>query len=144
MMRIVVDTNIVFSAVLNSNSRIANIILKPSAQYHFYSIERLITEIKKHKGKLSRLSGYNDIELDRMIDLVVKNISFINTRLIPPEIYDIAEELTYDVDEDDTEFVALTEFVNGKLWSGDKKLQKGLIIKKWNKFISTEELLSIV
>ena len=46
-MRIVVDTNIVFSAVLNSNSRIADIILKPSINYHFYSIERLTTEIKK-------------------------------------------------------------------------------------------------
>lgn len=64
--------------------------------------------------------------------------------MIPKKIFKIAEELTFDVDEDDTEFVALTEFVNGKLWTGDKKLRKGLIFKKWNRFISTEELLSIV
>jgi hypothetical protein len=34
----------------------------------------------------------------------------------------------------------LAEHIKGKLWSGDKELQKGLIKKGWNKFISTEEL----
>jgi hypothetical protein len=34
----------------------------------------------------------------------------------------------------------LTEHIKGKLWSGDKELQKGLNEKGWNKFISTEEL----
>ncbi len=48
-----------------------------------------------------------------------------------------ANELTKDVDIDDTEFVALTDHVKWKLWSGEKKLIKGLKNKGWNKFITT-------
>jgi hypothetical protein len=36
--------------------------------------------------------------------------------------------------------VALTEHIKGRLWSGDKELQKGLTKKGWNKFITTDEL----
>ncbi len=36
-MRVVVDTNIVFSALLNSDSMIARIILQPKSRFHFYS-----------------------------------------------------------------------------------------------------------
>jgi predicted nucleic acid-binding protein len=35
-MRIVVDTNVVFSAMLNSNSKIAKIFLHPKSKFNFY------------------------------------------------------------------------------------------------------------
>jgi predicted nucleic acid-binding protein len=143
-MRIVVDTNIVFSAVLNTNSQIAGILLLSNPSLLFYSTAQLYSELNSHWDKLLRLSGYNDFELNRLIDLITKKIRFINISLIPNEIYRVANELTFDVDADDTEFVALTEFLDGKLWTGDKKLQKGLIQKKWNRFVNTDEILSIM
>lgn len=48
------------------------------------------------------------------------------------------------VDIDDSEFVALTEHIKGKLWSGDKQLIEGLREKGWNKVISTEELFKTI
>lgn len=143
-MRIVIDTNIVFSAILNTNSKIAGIILQPKTQFNFYATEQLYAEIKEHKDKIKKLTRYSELELDRIIQLITNKINFINIKLIPKHIYNNAEILTKDIDIDDTEFVALTDHIKGKLWSGDKELRKGLSIKKWNKFITTEELYKVM
>lgn len=143
-MRIVVDTNVVFSAMLNTNSRIARIFLQPKTKLNFYSTERLLLEIEEHSDKLRDISGYTESELKRVFTLFTRRIRFINIRLIPKNIYVKTLSLTEDVDIDDTEFVALTKHIKGKFWSGDKILRKGLNKKGWNKFISTEELLKIV
>jgi len=124
-MRIVVDTNIVFSAILNTNSKLARIILQPRSRLNFYSTEQLKREIEEHKPKIKALTDYSDAELDRVISLISSRIRFINLKLISKEAYQIAESLTFNVDIDDTEFVALTEHLRGKLWSGDKVLQSG-------------------
>jgi predicted nucleic acid-binding protein len=143
-MRIVVDTNIAFSAILNTNSQIARIFLQPKTRFNFYSTEQLLTEIEEHKSKLKRISKFTDADLTRSIFLITHRIRFINIGLIPKEKYLFAETLTHDVDIDDTEFVALTEHINGKFWSGDKTLRNGLVKKKWNKFVSTEDLYKIM
>lgn len=139
-MRIVVDTNIVFSAILNTNSNLATIILRPRSKFNFYATEQLLEEIYEHKSKIQQLTGYTDEELDKVISLITRRIRFINVKLITKSAYQQAETLTQNVDIDDTEFIALTEHLKGSLWSGDKKLQKGLKDLGWNKFISTAEL----
>jgi predicted nucleic acid-binding protein len=143
-MRIVVDTNIAFSAALNTDSKIGRIILQPKTRLNFYSTEQLLEELKKHRVKLLELTDYTDHELDRIISLVTNRIRFINVKLIPIKMYENAENLCSSIDIDDTEFVALTNHIKGKLWSGDKELKDGLIQKNWRKFITTEELLKIV
>lgn len=142
-MRIVIDTNIVFSAILNTNSKIARIILQPRSRLNFNSTEQLKREIEDHKTKFQALTDYSDTELDRVISFITSRIRFINLKLIAKEAYRTAEALTQYVDIDDTEFVALTEHLRGKLWSGDKELQSGLSKKGWKKFITTNELIEI-
>ena len=139
-MRIVIDTNIAFSAILNTNSKIARILLKPRSKNHFYSTEQLQNEIEEHRDKIKQLSHYSDYELNKVIKLIVGRIRFINIQLIPKDSFKHAETLTHNVDIEDTEFIALTEHIKGKFWSGDKELQKGSIKKGWNKFISTDEM----
>ncbi len=139
-MRIVFDSNIAFSAILNTNSKIARMILQPKSRNNFQSTEQLLFEIKKHKRKLKEFNNCSEIELDRIIILITNKIRFINVKLIPAEAYQFAQALTKSIDIDDTEFVALTEHIKGKLWSGDKKLIQGLNNKGWKKFITTDEL----
>lgn len=101
-------------------------------------------ELEEHKRKILTLSGYTEQELDRIITLISRKIRFINIMLIPLETFQKAENLTQDIDPDDTEFVALTEHAKAKLWSGDKKLIQGLLRKGWNKVITTDELLAAI
>ncbi len=139
-MRIVVDTNIVFSAILNTNSKISKIILQPKSKINFYSTEQLQYEIAEHWSKLKRLSKYTDIELHKTSTLIISKIKFISVQLIPRNVFIAAEMLTSTIDIDDTEFVALTEHIQGKLWTGDKELIRGLKKKNWEKIVSTDEL----
>ena len=143
-MRIIVDTNIVFSAILNTDSKIARIILQPKTRFNFYSTEQLLEEILDHKDKIIKLTNYSENEIDIIIRIITNKIRFINVQLIPKTIYDKAEFITSDIDEDDIEFIALTNHIKGKLWSGDKELKMGLLNKNWKKFISTQELFNIM
>lgn len=142
-MRLVVDTNIAFSGILNTDGRIARIFLQPKSRFNFYSTQQLLNEIEEHKGKIKKIAGYTDQDLNRAIALITSRIRFINASLIPKEVYLKAEALTLKIDIDDTEFVALAEHAKAKLWSGDKALVKGLR-KKWDKFITTEELYNLL
>ena len=143
-MRVVIDTNIAFSAILNTNSLIARIILQPKSRLNLYSTDLLLIEIEEHKEKLKRLGNFTDIELNKSISIISSRIRFIDAKLIPPSVLKNSEKLLLDIDIDDTEFVALTTHIRGRLWSGDKILQNGLIKKGWNKFISTDELYRLI
>jgi len=143
-MRIIVDTNIAFSAILNTNSTIARILLQPKTRLNFYSTDLLLIEIEEHKDKLKKISGYSDFELNKTISLITSKIRFINAYLIPSAVFLAVQDLLVDIDIDDTEFVALTNHIHGRLWSGDKVLQNGLILKGWAKFISTSDLIQLI
>lgn len=139
-----IDTNIAFSAILNTNSNIARILLQPKSRLHFYSTDLLLEEIFDHKEKIISLTAYSEEEVEITIRLIISKIRFIDLNLIPQKILDSAENLVSEVDTDDTEFVALTDHIRGRLWSGDRELQKGLKSKGWNKFISTSDLIELI
>jgi predicted nucleic acid-binding protein len=79
-------------------------------------------------------------QLDSTIEIFTSKINFVDSILISDSDIQAALELTYDIDENDTLFVALANHMNGKLWSGDKKLLDGLKKKGYNKILSTQEL----
>lgn len=139
-MKIIVDTNIVFSAILNPNSQIGQVLLFQNNAVNLFSLPQLVEELLRYKDKIQLLKGISNSEFFEIKEYVLKRIQFIDDFLIPVEILKWAEKIVSEIDIDDTLFVALTEYLDGFLWTGDKKLIKGLKNKGWEKVISTDDL----
>ncbi len=140
MTKIIIDTNIVFSALLNTDSRIGQILINGKNDFDFYSPAYLRFEIFKHKEKIKSIGRLTENEFIETYNLIIRNITILNHSIIPIEIYKEAESLCQDIDMDDTIFVAVSKFTNGVLWSGDIKLLKGLEKKGYMDFIKTDDL----
>ena len=82
-MKVIVDTNIVFSAILNSGSRIGKILLNSKGHFQFYSCNYLRVEINRHRNRLLKLTKLSGDELAELENLVTHNITFIDERLLP-------------------------------------------------------------
>ena len=139
-MRVIVDTNIVFSAILNSSSKIGKILLHSKGHFQFYSCDYLRTEINRHRKRLLKLTKLSEDELAELESLVTHNITFIDERLLPQDLLKQTEILLKSIDPNDTAFVALTKHLEGKLWTGDLQLYNGLKTKRFKDILTTAEL----
>lgn len=139
-MKIIVDTSIFISALISPKGIFAELLMNPIFQFEKYSSYYLVIEVFKHKEKILKYSKLSESELIEQVYNLLKNVKLINESQIPKEIWEKAFELTKDVDENDTAFIALTEFTDGKLWTLDKKLSNGLKKKGYSKIIGTKEL----
>lgn len=141
MKRIVIDTNIIFSGIVNLQSKIGDLLLNSSTSIAFYSCHYLLEELARHQNKLMSISNLELEEIDIAKSLIFKSVKFVSEELIPFEIWKNAAQIVRDVDMDDIAFVALNEYLGDSLiWSGDMKLIKGIAAVGYSKCISTEEL----
>ncbi len=140
-MRIIVATNIVFSAILNSDGKIGDLLLNSTKIIDFYSVEYLRFEIKNHYDKLAKISKQPLERIQSTEYYVTKEINFISEQQIVESNWKSAYKLVKDVDIDDIAFVALSKQLRCKLWTGDKRLIKGLKNNGFSKIITTDELI---
>lgn len=139
-MKIIVDSNIVFSAILNSQGKIGQLIINGSRHFKFYTVGLLKEEIEEHKDKILSISGFTNQQLKNSYQTITNRITFVDEILLSDRELLKAIDLVAEIDENDALFVALTNYLNGKLWTGDKKLILGLKNKQYSKTISTNEL----
>ena len=139
-MKIIVDTNIVFSAILNSNSRIGKILLNSKEHFQFFTCNYLKIEIQRHRNKLLKLTKLSEDQLSELQELITQHITFIDERLIPQDLLVKTETQLKAIDPDDTVFFALTKHLEGKLWTGDLQLYNGLKAKRFKDIILSSEL----
>ncbi len=117
-MRVVVDTNIIFSASLSVNSKFRELLF--NSYYEFYAPATLLDEINRHIDKIFKYSKQSNYETLNFLNKVFDRIQFYKLELISNEIYAEAYKICKDYDENDTPFVALAMHLNAKLWTGDK------------------------
>jgi predicted nucleic acid-binding protein len=138
-MIVVLDTNIVFSTIANTNSKMTKVFFALPSKAVYYALDFLITELHQHHKKLLLFSGLSqsDYELSKMS--VFSQINFVDTASIPEEYLKEAVKLTKNIDFKDFKFVALALLLDGLLWTGDRKLLYGLRRAGFMNVISTQE-----
>jgi predicted nucleic acid-binding protein len=141
MKKIIIDTNIIFSCLLNSSGTIGDLIFNSDNVFDFYSNQYMRFEIRKHWDRLKKISKLSDLELQAAYDKMLTRIIFINEELIPQANWEKAEQLVKKIDLDDTDFVALTKFLKGILWTGDRALYEGLKSTRFRTVYNTADLV---
>ena len=140
--KIIVDANIIFSGILNSNGKIGDLLINSKGILQFIAPEFLRIEIQKHHSRLSKISG---LPIDKVIEAeyyICQDIIFISEEQIRLSAWLSAEKLVSDIDPNDTQYVAFAKHFRCKLWSGDKALLKGLELKGFKRIINTEDLFN--
>lgn len=98
MEKVVIDHNIVFSAIISKNSQTRDRLLSEK-NIQFYTPNFLILELFKHTERIIRNSKASQFELLNYVDKVFQKIYFFNEELISVENFIEAHYLCKDIDE---------------------------------------------
>ena len=142
-MKIIVDANIVFSGILNSNGKIGDLLINSSNFFSFIAPDFLRTEIYNHHEKLVKISN---LTLEKILESeyqICKSIRFMSEEQIDERSWQFAAELTYDIDPKDIIYIAYAQQFESKVWTGDKKLISGLRKKGYSQIFTTDDLFII-
>ncbi len=77
---IVVDTNILFSALLSGESDFADTLLKSS--HRFFICEQVLVELFRRKEKLLKLSRLSESDLAHFYHVIIRRVTLFKEDLI--------------------------------------------------------------
>ncbi|MHA1273981.1 MAG: PIN domain-containing protein [Promethearchaeota archaeon] len=134
-MRIVIDANILFAALIK-NSLTAKLLISEPLQ--FFAPEFLFEEFAKYEDFILKKTHRTKDDFKDFYNVLKENITIIPKTKIDPFL-EKAQEISPD--PKDTVYLALCLAINSDLWSNDKKLkeQQSLI-----NILSTEDILNKV
>lgn len=119
-MKIVIDSNILFSALIK-DSLTRKIIAYYNGQFLIPSF--VFDEMVNHKDELYQKSRLNKEEFEEVLLLLLKKIKLIPTEQISQKLAE-ARQILQNIDPKDEVFIACALAYPGSiLWSEDKKLK---------------------
>jgi predicted nucleic acid-binding protein len=133
---IIVDTNVIFSALLRGQATFTKLLL--TSEHRFFVCEQVLVELFKRKEKIVKASQLTEDDVIQLYSVLLRRINLFKEELISPENRLAAYRLCCDVDETDAPHVALTLELSGLLWTGDRKLKDGLKSKGFDLFFELE------
>jgi predicted nucleic acid-binding protein len=136
---VVVDTNILFSALLSADGRQRGVLLTAD-DVRFYCCRFSIVELFKHKQRLFDLSRLTEEDILQALSFILARLTFHDELSLSQASVAKADRLCADVDPKDTPFVALAIELGGRLWTGDKALVRGLRAQGFDQFYLPPEL----
>lgn len=131
-MDLVIDANVLFSALISSEGRTFDLIFND--KFRLYAPEFLLEEIKKHKDEIVEKSSLSYENFELLFVILSSRIAFIPRNEFE-EFRLLAKEISPDIN--DIEYFALALKLDCAIWSNDKLLKNQEKIKVY----STKELL---
>jgi putative PIN family toxin of toxin-antitoxin system len=124
-MKVVVDANIVISALLGSK---ATIDILTNEAYEFYAPDIIISEIRKYKKELCKKAGYSSEIFDNSLNALLKFIKTIDE--IQYQIYiQNAVDAIGKRDVKDADYIACALALGADfIWTNDKDFTSQAII----------------
>ena len=127
-MRLIVDTNVLISALLK-DSITREILLLPF--FDFYLPEFALDEINRHKERIVKISGLSVTEIDMILGVLLESVTIAPEEEISPHLTR-AKEIIGHIDPGDIPFVALAlAFDNDGIWSNDSHFDSITEMKVW-------------
>jgi len=125
-MRLVVDTNVILSALLR-NSTTRRMLLDPS--FELYVPEHLCSELRAHKTEIAKRSALTEGDVSTALDMLLEGIIVVPERRFRSFIPKALEAMR-GIDKDDAPFLALAlSFPNDGIWSNDMHFQRQNLVK---------------
>ena len=134
-LKLVLDTNIIISALINKKSAIRDILI--SDELIFYMPELVLAEILEHKELLCRKTGLSQKEVFFTLFYLMNKVEIVKKEAFSENL-EKAKGIMKKIDINDSEFLALAFSIeNDGIFSNDKHFDNSGI-KKW----TVEEIIS--
>ncbi len=134
---VVVDTNVLFSALHSDNPNIRKIL--NNKIFQFFCPNFIFRELFKYKEKLVKNSKLTETEIEELLGILLQKLNFINENHISLGNWIEAYKLCHQVDEKDTPFVALALELEADFWTRDQVLKNALIKKGFTQFFDEKK-----
>ena len=143
-MIVIVDANLLISAVLNPEGTVAKLLILNDLDVEFVVPEYAWTEIQSHKNRICIANNIPFVYFDKLLTKLISFFLIFSEREVSTETIEKAFVLTSDIDKKDAIYVAFSLTLDALLWTGDLKLYRGLRRKGFKNVVTTKEMEQII
>lgn len=128
-LELILDTNIIISALMNENSIIRDILV--SNKINFFAPEFVLDEIEKHRELIQTKGNLTEMEFYFILGYLMRNVKLIKKEYFSHNLQE-AKNIMEDVDVYDSEFLALGMSIpNDGIFSNDDDFDE-TELKRWS------------
>ncbi|MBN1348526.1 PIN domain-containing protein [candidate division KSB1 bacterium] len=138
-MKVVLDSNIIFAALISGNEKYIEIF----RLIEIFVPDYIFSEISKYGERIIKKAKIQE-DFSKFIHYLFSEITVIPKLTISQENFRKAMELTQDIDEKDAPYVALSLELDIPLWTNDIKLAKGLSQKGYTSIVTNQSIFNLL
>lgn len=143
-MKFVVDANIVVSTLLKTDGAVADVLLRQRGDAEFFAPEFIRVETSLHRERFAKITGMPLEVVAEVEEVVLSGLTMVQAASIDTRHWERAAQLAEGIDAKDDHYVALALHLSCPLWTGDKKLLRGLQAKGFTQALATTQVRELL